>query len=115
MNRRRFLQFTGAAVFATASFPRFLSAESPRARNQASPNFHPDVEIDLTIREVSVPILPARETRVIKYYGKLGKGPEGTMKDIPGSYLGPTFNLKVGQKVRINFHNGLGERRTVHW
>jgi suppressor of ftsI len=115
MNRRWFLQFTGAAVFAAASFPRFLSAESPRARNQASPNFHPDVEIDLTIREVSVPILPARETRVIKYYGKLVQGPEGTVKEIPGSYLGPTFNLKVGQKVRISFHNGLGERGTVHW
>jgi hypothetical protein len=106
-----------AAVFAAASFPRFLSAESPRVRNQASPNFHPDVEIDLTIREVSVPILPARDTRVIKYYGKLGKGPEGTVKEIPGSYLGPTFNLKVGQKAGkdslfcwcLNRQNEIGE------
>jgi hypothetical protein len=34
MNWRRFLQFTGAAVFAAASFPRFLSAESSRAPDE---------------------------------------------------------------------------------
>ncbi|WP_324872375.1 multicopper oxidase family protein [Methylocaldum sp.] len=115
MNRRRFLQLAGIAAFTAGSFPRFLFAESTRPPNKASPNFHPDVEIDLAAREGSMAILPGQETRIMKYHGSLVKGPEGAVKNIPGSYLGPVFNLRAGQKVRINFHNALAERSIVHW
>jgi FtsP/CotA-like multicopper oxidase with cupredoxin domain len=115
MSRRRFLQLTGITAFAAASFPRLPYAEPPETPGKASPNFHPDVEIDLTTREATVPILTGEETRVMKFFGNLLKGPEGTVTNLPGSYLGPTFNLKMGQKVRVNFHNGLAERAVVHW
>ena len=61
-----------------------------------------------------IPIMPGANTSVFKYDGKLLKGPETTLKVVPG-YLGPILNLIQGQKVRIWFYNQLPEPSIIHW
>ena len=46
---------------------------------------------------------------------KLLHGPEQTVTEIPGSYLGPVIRLQKGQKVRIHLHNQLDEDTITHW
>ncbi|HNR10524.1 MAG TPA: multicopper oxidase domain-containing protein, partial [Nitrosomonas europaea] len=74
----------------------------------------PDVEIALTAQTAEVPILPGAATRVLKYTGKLLKGPQAAIKQLPG-YLGPILNLEQGQRVRIFFYNQLPEPCVTHW
>ncbi len=119
-SRRRFMFRTGMGLFAAASLPAWASAMEMQAMaklapRRASPNFNPDVEIDMTAQPGLVSILPGPSTQVMQYVAKLSKGPEGTVAEIPGSFLGPLIRLKKGQKVRINFHSKLSEPTIVHW
>ena len=54
-------------------------------------------------------------TSVQKYYAKLLKGPENTLQQLKGNYLGPIVNLVKGQKVRVFFKNKLDEPSIIHW
>jgi FtsP/CotA-like multicopper oxidase with cupredoxin domain len=122
--RRRFLTQSGLGLIAFAGMPGFLRAmegmQSMKAMpklvpNKANPNFKPDVEFDLFCRSSAVSILPGQQTTVQQYAALLKKGPEGTITDIAGSYLGPLIRLQKGQKVRINLHNKLAEPTVTHW
>ena len=121
LSRRRFLAQSGLGLMAFAGMPGFLRAmEGMQAfpkltPYKASPNFNPDVEFDLFCRSNAVSILPGQQTQVQQYAAKLLKGPENTIKDITGSYLGPLINLQKGQKVRVNLHNKLDEPTVTHW
>jgi FtsP/CotA-like multicopper oxidase with cupredoxin domain len=124
LSRRRFLTQSGLGLMAFAGMPGFLRAMEgmeglhgmPKLTpNKASPNFKPDVEFDLFARSNSVSILPGQKTQVQQYAASLLKGPEGTITDIAGSYLGPIINLQKGQQVRINLHNNLDEPTVTHW
>jgi len=57
----------------------------------------------------------ANRRRLQQYAALLKKGPEGTITDIAGSYLGPLIRLQKGQKVRVNLHNKLAEPTVTHW
>jgi FtsP/CotA-like multicopper oxidase with cupredoxin domain len=119
-SRRRFVFRTSLGLLAAAGMPGWLRAMEMKSGGlleprRASPNFNPDVEIDLTAQPDSVSILPGQATQVLRYVAKLGKGPEGTLAELPGSYLGPFIRLKKGQKVRINFHSKLSEPTITHW
>ncbi len=69
-DRRRFLTQTGLGLLAYAGLPSWLQAMEgmdamPKMTpNKASPNFHPDVEIDLQCKPSSVAILSGQSTRV---------------------------------------------------
>ena len=121
LSRRRFFKKTGAGLLVGAGLPSWLQAmegmsEMPkRAPNKASPNFHPDVEIDLLTKPSSISILPGQPTQVLQYVAKLIKGPANTLTEIPGSYLGPILRFEKGQKIRINLRSELNEPTITHW
>ena len=75
----------------------------------------PDVEIALSAVPADVNILPGHPTRVWQYQGKVTRGDPDTLQNIPGSYLGPIFRFKQGQRVRIVFTNNLPEQSIIHW
>ncbi len=119
--RRRFLAQTGAGLLAWTGMSGWLQAmegmgDMPKMQpKKASPNFHPDVEIDLICKPAAVGILPGQPTRVQQYFAKLVKGPVNTLTELPGSYLGPLLRFQKGQKIRINLLNQLDEVSITHW
>lgn len=123
-SRRRFLTQSSMGLLAFAGMPGLLRAMEgmeglhgmPRITpNKASPNFKPDVELDLFCRPGSVSILPGQTTRVQQYSARLLQGPKETLTELPGSYLGPLIRFQKGQKVRIHLHNELSEVTVTHW
>lgn len=111
--RRKFLQQSALGAL-VASLPGFTLAGNRSVNNKPSSNFNPDVELELTAQIAEVPILPGSNTHVFKYQGKLLKGPQHSLKNLPG-YLGPILNLEKGQKVRVFFYNQLSEPCITHW
>jgi len=119
-SRRRFFAQTGIGLLAYAGTPAWLRAmegmDMPKMPpHKASPNFHPDVEIDLVCKPSSVAILPGQPTRVLQYVAQLVKGPANTLTELPGSYLGPLLRFEKGQKIRVNLHNQLDGPTITHW
>jgi FtsP/CotA-like multicopper oxidase with cupredoxin domain len=112
-SRRQFLGYTGAGLLST--FPRLTFAQQGRVVQAATVDFNPDIEINLTAKSARVPIYLGPETLVWKFHADLVKGPAGTLKEVPNSYLGPVFNFKQGQKIRIHFSNQIPQRCIVHW
>jgi FtsP/CotA-like multicopper oxidase with cupredoxin domain len=75
----------------------------------------PDVIIELNASIKPFSFLKGTQTDVWSFDGRVIKGPVDSLKVIPGSYLGPTINLKTGQIVKIVFKNKLPEKSIVHW
>jgi blue copper oxidase len=77
----------------------------------------PDVEAVLRAVPGEVVLDPAsrQATRVWRYEGRLVRGPAGALTSSPEGYLGPTFRVRPGQRVRVRFDNGLPEDSVVHW
>jgi len=119
--RRHFFAQAGAGLMAWAAMPGLARAmegmgDMPKTPpRQASANFHPDVELDLICQQATQTILPGLPTRVLKYTGKLLKGPAGTLSELPDSYLGPLLRFETGQKIRINLRNRLHGPTITHW
>jgi FtsP/CotA-like multicopper oxidase with cupredoxin domain len=120
-SRRNFIKQTSIGLLAFASMPNWIKAAEgmhgmpilpPR---KASANFKPDVELELFCQNAEAQILVGQKTRVQKYSAKLLHGPEQSVTEIPGSYLGPVIRLQKGQKVRIHLHNQLDEDTITHW
>lgn len=111
--RRQFLQFA-AFSYLSAAFPKFVFAEHVQINDKPNAAFKADVEINLTAQIAEVTILSGPKTQVFSFHGKLLKGPNNTLKDMPG-YLGPILNFEQGQKIRIYFYNQLPERCITHW
>ncbi len=122
VDRRQFLLRLGAAASVTAIARAGFAMEGDSmagmkkaAPNKASPDFKPDVEIDLSCEPGLARILPGRETSVWRYVARLVKGPQETVTALPDSYLGPILRFQKGQKIRINLKNGLPEPTITHW
>lgn len=120
-SRRRFLGQSGLGLLALSGMPGVLramegmSAMPKLAPRKATPGFNPDVEFELLCKTADVSILQGKKTRVMQYVGKMLHGPENTLVELPGSYLGPIFNFQKGQKVRIRLQNALSEPTVAHW
>ncbi|MGR9052628.1 MAG: multicopper oxidase family protein [Gammaproteobacteria bacterium] len=114
IQRRRLLKFAGLSA-AAAAYPALLNATSARIKNQPSPGFDADVEIELKQEAVSIPIFEGKRTRVWKIFGKVLKGPSEVLENMPGTYLGPTIRLRKGTKVRIFLRNHLPAESILHW
>ncbi len=113
--RRRFLKQSALGAGA-AAFPALLFATSNSIKRVATPGFKADVEIEFSAQAAQVSILnsgPA--TAVQKLHGNLLKGPQQTLQQLPGNYLGPILNLQKGQKVRVYFKNNLNQASIIHW
>jgi FtsP/CotA-like multicopper oxidase with cupredoxin domain len=85
----------------------------------AAPLRDGDPDVDVALRaapaEVALDSTLERTTRVWRYQGRLIKGSSGALISAAGSYLGPTFHVRPGQRVRVRFENGLPEDSIVHW
>ncbi len=112
--RRKFLQYSGISA-AAATYPTLLNAASPGAVNKATANFNPDVEIELTMDVVKIPILSGPKTKVWKVFGKVLKGSHNSVENLSGTYLAPTLHFHSGQKVRIFLKNNLPAQSILHW
>ena len=116
ISRRDFLRFTGLGFGAMLLQNPFQSlGRQVFSRPQMDDPFMPDAEIDLTAAKKWVQILPGAQTQVWSYSGELMPNSSGvSVTNLPGIYLGPIIRAKSGTKVRINFHNDLGEDSVVH-
>ncbi|KJS33139.1 MAG: hypothetical protein VR64_04215 [Desulfatitalea sp. BRH_c12] len=116
IDRRHFIKWTGAAIAGLAglSFTPFINSQALWGANRES-SFEPDVDIYLEAVSRQVPILSGPDTDVWSYRGKVLVGPTDTLDLSDTSYLGPTFRLKKGQKVRIRFLNLLPYDTIIHW
>lgn len=119
-SRRRFMQHSALGLAVAAALPGWVFAMEmsgvPKLKpRKATPGFTPDVELDITAQPGSVQLLSGKPTQVLQYAAKLLKGPDGTLTQMSGSYLGPILRFQKGQKVRINFFNQLDQPHIVHW
>ncbi len=118
ISRRHFLYllgYSGAAVLgACASSDISLPAISESGAN-TGPARVPDVEVALKAIESEAQILSGNATSVYRYQGEVLSGPANALRTIPNSYLGPIFDVKKGQAIRVHFTNELPEESIVHW
>jgi len=114
IHRRKFLQYAGITTAAIAH-PAISQAAMSGAINKASANFHPDVEIELSMGVEKISIFKGSKTRVWKVHGKVLKGPKDAVTNLSGTYLAPTIRLQQGQKVRIYLKNNLPTQSILHW
>ena len=117
INRRRFLQITGAgaAGLLTGGLTPFLGTGRAIAAEQGSSGFTPDLDIALKAAAGEVSILPGDPTGVWRFQGKLRQGDPTSLVNLERSYLGPIIRARRGQKVRIRFTNEIADQTIVHW
>lgn len=61
-----------------------------------------------------VQIWPGSKTRVLRFTGRVLRGRADALKPAPG-YLGPTLELRRGERVRTEFQNRTKGPSIVHW
>ncbi|HRP95088.1 MAG TPA: multicopper oxidase domain-containing protein [Rhodocyclaceae bacterium] len=103
--RRNVLKSLGAGA-ATVSVPWTVQ----RVLAEAAP----DLVLRLTAAADSARIWPGAETAVLRYAGEVVRGRAGALRP-SASYLGPTLELRRGERVRVEFHNDLDEPSVIHW
>ena len=114
MNRRRFIKHAGAFV-GWAGLPWFSMYPFKPLQAASKTVSDPDVEIYLEARSGTTNLRSGPATQVWHYRGKVLSGPPDALDLTDRSYLGPTFRLQRGQKVRIRFQNLLPDETIIHW
>jgi len=74
----------------------------------------PDVVLRLTAGPSRVRMRPGQETRVLRYSGEVLGGRRSAIQASPGN-LGPTLDLRRGERVQIEFRNRTGMPSVTHW
>ncbi len=74
-----------------------------------------DLEVVLAAVKDRIPVLPGQPTGVWRYQGEVIKGDPGQLQNLPNSWLGPTFRVQKGQRVRIRFRNRIPQESIIHW
>ena len=74
----------------------------------------PDLVLRLTAAPDTVRIRPGGETAVLRYTGQVLRGRADALRP-SASYLGPTLELRRGERVRIEFRNRLADPSIIHW
>ena len=86
---------------------------------EATPDFKPDVEMELAAVVDEVGLLPGAPTAVWRFTGKVLRGNTDALSFLKSSDDGPSFvpviRTRRSQKVRIVFTNRLPEQSIVHW
>jgi bilirubin oxidase len=104
--RRRMLRAL-AGGSAVISLPFGANAATSAARP-------PDVAIRLVAARDRVSIWRGTETDVLRYSAEVTSGRADAVRST-SSYLGPTLELRRGERVRIEFVNRIDEPSIVHW
>ncbi len=103
--RRRFL-LTTATSAATLAMPVVMG--------RTFAGEEPDLVLRVTASPDREPIWSGPETRVLRYRAEVLRGRRDAVRPAPG-YLGPTLELKRGERVRIHFVNRTGDPSIIHW
>ncbi|MFN7087731.1 MAG: multicopper oxidase family protein [Burkholderiales bacterium] len=117
INRRNFLRALGAGGALLTGLPHISFAQTAHRQNAgtaASPDFNPDLEIELVAAPGEAPIFPGVPTRVWQFGGRVLKGNPDGFQMLPGNML-PVIRVRRGQKLRVHFINELPEESIVHW
>ncbi|MCL1592817.1 MAG: multicopper oxidase domain-containing protein [Actinomycetia bacterium] len=124
-SRRTFLTVSGGGLAGLVIAACTPSSISPSASSTTSalgattstvsPGGPVDVEIAMRAIADSVEILDGMPTDVWRYLADVTQGDPGSLSIVPGSYLGPTFHFRKGQRVRIVFDNEIPDRSIIHW
>lgn len=86
----------------------------PPALRTAFAGDEPDVVLQLTAAPASVQMRSGARTRMLRYTGAVLHGRRDALLPAPGN-LGPTLDLRRGERVRIEFENRSGAPSVVHW
>ncbi len=116
-DRRRFIQGSAASALLLASGEARLRAATAHgmAPARATPDFKPDLELELNAGPDEISVLPGDTTRVWRYTGRVLRGKPQALDAIDGSGHIPIIRVRRGQKIRIHFSNQLPEESIVHW
>ena len=106
MTTRRQMLKTFAATGAWAALPGAV-----RMAFSAS---EPDVVLRLLAAPATVSLQRETKTRVLRYSGEVLRGRPDALRPSPGN-LGPTLDLRRGERVRIEVVNRVGAPTVVHW
>jgi blue copper oxidase len=71
--------------------------------------------VDLTAGRTTLPIFSGAETPVWRYQPLVREGSAESVQVLSGSYLGPIFRVKKGQRVQIRLKNELPDPTIIHW
>jgi bilirubin oxidase len=86
----------------------------PTTLRQAIGATEPDVILKLVAAPDSVPIRRGSETRILRYTGEVLQGRRDAVRSAPGN-LGPTLELRRGERVRTEVVNRAGDPTVIHW
>jgi FtsP/CotA-like multicopper oxidase with cupredoxin domain len=75
----------------------------------------PALIVDLTAARTTVPILSGAETPVWRYQASVRDGAAESLQVLDGSYLGPIFRVKRGQRIQVKLKNELPDPTIIHW
>lgn len=123
-SRRKFLTLAGIGAGALAlsacgvNLPALSSpkAVAPVSSQGLTPTpASPSVVVELTASRTTVPILPGAETPVWHYQAALIEGAPESLQVLDGSYLGPIFKVKRGQRIQVKLKNDLPDPTIIHW
>jgi FtsP/CotA-like multicopper oxidase with cupredoxin domain len=84
----------------------------PLIRAGAQPE--PDLIIRLTAGPGKAAIWKGEPARVLRYTGEVLRGRSDALRPA-GSYLGPIFDLRRGERVRVHFVNRTRDPSIIHW
>ncbi|MBL8055468.1 MAG: multicopper oxidase domain-containing protein, partial [Anaerolineales bacterium] len=126
LSRRGFLRLAGVGglTLAGANWLAACSTTNPlpvpdhgtAGTGGAPSGFTPDVEFDLRAAPAEQAIWPGPKTPVWTYQVTHVSLGGDQVQSIPDSYLGPVIRVRKGQRIRVNFTNGLKDQETiVHW
>ena len=111
-SRRDFLNKSLIGFGAVVSFSHSWASATTRTLFEDD---EPDVIIELAANEQLMDVGNGSEVKYWSYSGKLIKGHKHNLSPIAGSYLGPSIEVKTGDRVRVLFKNQLPEPSIVHW
>ncbi len=123
LTRRDFLKLIGVGAGGL-----FLSAcgllPSASADPTAAPVFPtpltplpdlPLLSVDLTAGRATLPIFSGAETSILRYQAEVKEGSGDFIQTLSGSYLGPIFRVRLGQRVQVRLNNELPDPTIIHW
>ncbi len=103
---------TAKASSSTAGIRNQTRAYSASSQSMPSGSL---VEIDMQAVPAQAPILSGQPTQVLTYQASLVQGDASNLITLPDNYPGPIIRVRQGQRLKVNFTNGLPENTTVHF
>src|SRR5919106_1495935 len=74
----------------------------------------PDLVLKLVAAPTTMAIRSGAQTRALRYTGEVLRGRGDALRSAPGN-LGPTLELRRGERVRIEVVNRVGAPTVIHW